>query len=648
MAEMLPAMIAIFQGTGHAYANPAFAEITGYSQDELASLPFVTFVHPDFKALALERGLARQRGEEVLKRYEIRIVTNDGQDRWIDFSAEAIEYNGKPAVLGTGIDITERIVMEENMRQAKEAAESANRAKSNFLANMSHEIRTPMNAIIGMTDLVLETTLTETQRKYLSMVQSSGDALLTLLNDILDFSRIEAGKLQLSTQVFGLRDSFSDAVRSLALRAHSRNLELACRIDPDVPTFFDADIGRLRQVIVNLVGNAIKFTEHGEIEINVTCPSRTETDAQVCVSVRDTGIGIARDKLHTVFGTFEQADSSTTRRYGGSGLGLAITQRLVELMGGTISVESSEGSGSTFEFTVTLAVADAPAITTQVPNGCLDGTRVLVVDDNATNRLILTEILQTWGMRTTCAPGVKDGLEALLSSARTSDEISIVISDVNMPDRDGFDLAREIRGNEQLADTRIVLLTSGDRIEDIQRCEELRIESHIFKPVKQSELFNILMRELGTPRTTDHDHTDVVSTELQGVAALKILLAEDSLANQTLAVGVLENWGHTVTVVDNGRKAVEVSSNDEFDLILMDIQMPDMDGLEATRAIRERESDSTLRIPIIAMTANAMKGDREDCLKAGMNGYVSKPFRKAELLDAFLPLFGVNSQDETG
>ena len=300
MAEMLPAMIGIFQGMGHSYANPGMSQITGYSVEELADLPFVTFAHPDFRELVVERGLARQRGEDVLNRYESQIVMKDGQERWVDFAAATIEYDGKPAVLGTGIDITARKVMEEHLRHAKESAESANRAKSNFLANMSHEIRTPMNAIIGMTDLVLETELTESQREYLSIVQGSGDALLTLLNDILDFSRIEAGKLLLSSEFFGLRDSVGNAARSLALKAHLKNLELACRVDPDVPEFFNGDVGRLRQVVVNLVSNAIKFTEEGEIVIDVTCLCRTETEAQLSVSVSDTGIGIDQANQETV------------------------------------------------------------------------------------------------------------------------------------------------------------------------------------------------------------------------------------------------------------------------------------------------------------------------------------------------------------
>lgn len=640
MAEMLPGMIGIFQGTGHSYANPAMSRITGYSLKELADLPLETYVHPEFRTLVVERSLARQRGEDVLDRYELKIITKNGDERWVDFAAATIEYDGKPAVLGTGIDITARKTMEEHLRDAKESAESANRAKSDFLANMSHEIRTPMNAIIGMTDLVLETELSTSQREYLSIVQESGDALLTLLNDILDFSKIEAGKLVLSSELFDLRDNLDNTARLLALKAHSKNLELACRIDPDVPEFFIGDVGRLRQIVVNLVGNAIKFTEEGEIVIDVTCQYRTETEAQLSFSVRDTGIGIAKADQETVFGKFEQADSSTVRKYGGTGLGLSISQRLVELMGGEISVESTLDQGSTFQFTLTMELGNQSASELPLQQTHIEGTRVLVVDDNATNRLILNEILTNWGMKPTCVSSVEDGLAALLTTAGTTDAIGVVISDVNMPERDGFDLAKEIRSNDKLARTIVVMLTSGDRVEDIQRCEELRIQAHIFKPVKQSELFHILIRELGVM-----DHGDVmpiadVPATTFCVPPLNILLAEDSLVNQTLAIAVLEKWGHTLSIANNGLEAVEVSAAENFDLILMDIQMVEMDGLQATREIRARESGSSTRVPIVAMTANAMKGDQEACLEAGMDGYVSKPFRKKELMDALLPLFG--------
>ncbi|MCA9111147.1 MAG: response regulator, partial [Planctomycetaceae bacterium] len=458
-------------------------------------------------------------------------------------------------------------------------------------------------------------------------------------------SKIEAGKMTLSPSVFALRDSLGDTARSLALRAHRKDLELAYRIDPDVPDFLNGDIGRLRQIIINLVGNAIKFTEQGEVVMEVTSRPLNTEKLQLDVSVRDTGIGIPADKQQIIFGQFEQADTSTTRKYGGTGLGLAISQRLVELMGGEIALDSEVGRGSTFRFTVNLELADAPAEPFPARPAQIQGTKVLVVDDNSTNRLILCEILKNWGMKPTPVNSAADAEELLRSAKALKKPFRVVISDVNMPNSDGFDLARSIRFDEQLSDTIIIMLTSGDRSEDLRRCEELQTDAHLFKPVKQSELFDVLVRLLGIISTDDDDGSDSGTAITESIPSLRILLAEDSIPNQKLAVGVLKKWGHTVDVANTGLKAVEAWATQKYDLILMDIQMPEMDGHEATQEIRNREAGTTAHIPIIAMTAHAMAGDREACLASGMDDYVAKPVRKEDLLNAIAPFFPETSEE---
>jgi two-component system, sensor histidine kinase and response regulator len=634
MAETMPAMVAIFQGTGHVYVNPAAEVMMGYSREELLHRSFIDYVHPDFRPLVLERSAARQRGEDVLSRYEIKVVTKQGTEVWADFTAAVIEYDGKPAILGVGLDITARKQMETALRQAMEAAEAASHAKSTFLANMSHEIRTPMNAVLGMTDLVLDTELTRDQRQYLETARDSAESLLAIINDILDFSKIEAGKLDLEAAPFRVRDQIEDAMRSLAVRAHAQGIELACRFDPAVPEVVVGDRVRLRQVLVNLIGNAIKFTPRGEVVMEVSV-ARTSAEGRLTLEFRvtDTGIGIPQDKIVSIFNAFEQGDGSMTRRYGGTGLGLAITSRLIHLMGGKIWVDSRVGEGSTFHFTAAFGIPDPQSAS--VPRSGpvqIDNAKALIVDDNATNRHILEEILRNWGMRTASASSAHEALQLLGEAARGNEPFQIVLSDVNMPEVDGFALVERCRNDRLLRDNVFIMLTSATRSGDTARCRELGIHAHLVKPVKQSELYDSIAESLGVLVPTLGSLAES-KPPLAPAAPLRILLAEDSLANQKLAIGLLSKWGHQVTLAINGREAVATATSaDQFDLVFMDVQMPEMDGFEATRHIREFEAaNGRPRMPIVAMTAHAMKGDRERCFEAGMDGYISKPVRAAEL-----------------
>lgn len=648
--DQSPATIVITDRAGRIeYTNPNFTAVTGYTADEaLGQTPRILksgeFPPDEYRELwhtisrgGTWRGLFHNRKK-------------NGELYWDEASISPIrDADGKIThYLAVKMDVTERKLAAEELARAKEAAEAGAKAKSEFLANMSHEIRTPMNGVVGMIGLLLDTQLDDEQRQFAETVRDSADSLLVVINDILDFSKIEAGKLTFEEIDFNLVEVIESALELNAEKAQGKGIELVSEIREDVPEHLRGDPGRLRQILVNLLSNAIKFTETGEVFLRVEVDTQTDQAATLRVRVVDSGIGISAEAQNRLFQSFEQADNSTTRKYGGTGLGLAISRQLVKQMHGEIGVESEEGQGSTFWFTAQFPKASQPAGSTTPDHDRLHRLRVLVVDDNATNRQILRHQIYSWNMQKGSAAGGHQALKLLREAVANGQPYDVALLDMQMPEMDGMALARAIKADARIASTRLIMLTSLGQRFSAGELQSVGLEAYLVKPVKKHRLFETLLRIVGKPSSVTRSAVSKQaedSAQKQVGSGLKVLLAEDNLVNQKISRTQIKKFGCEVDVVANGREAVSALSEAKYDLVFMDCQMPEMDGYQATAAIRREEQEKGEAVPwpapmhIIAMTANAMEGDRQRCLDAGMDDYISKPVRPAKIqqsLERFL------------